>query len=380
MNDDYLLARGQEILSERVKVIESSGIRRVFDLGAKAINPVNFSIGQPDFPAPEPVREAAKRAIDDGISGYTPTQGIDPLRAGVADKLNRVNDVPCTMDDVLITAGSSGGLLLAMSAVLDPGDEIVIPDPYFVSYIQLARFLGAKPVLVDTYPDFQIDPSKLAGAITPRTKAIMINTPNNPTGAVYPAQTLKEIASVAERHGVLIISDEVYEDYVYDGRRHFSMGSVYPLTVTVNAFSKSHSLTGWRIGYAVAPKAIFSKMAELQQYTFVCAPSFAQSAMLAALKMGPAEEISTYQSRRDLAYSLLSQTFTVTKPQGSFYIMPELGGADSNEFVERAIASNVLIIPGQIFSERNTNIRLSYSTSEDDIRRGIGILNKLAEV
>ena len=378
MNDDYLVSRGQEILSERVKVIESSGIRRVFDLGAKAINPINFSIGQPDFPAPAAVREAAKRAIDEGKSGYTPTQGIDPLRAGIAEKLNRDNHVPCTMDDVLITAGSSGGLLLAMSAVLDPGDEIIIPDPYFVSYIQLARFLGANPILVDTYPDFQVDPSRLADAITPRTKAIMLNTPNNPTGAVYPAETLKEIASIAERNGVLIISDEVYEDYIYDGLRHFSIGSVYPFTVTINAFSKSHALTGWRIGYAAAPKAIISKMAELQQYTFVCAPSFAQFAMLEALKMGPAEEISTYESRRDLAYSLLSQTFEVTKPQGSFYIMPEMRGLDTNDFVEKSIASNVLIIPGEIFSERNTNIRLSYSTNEDAIRRGIGILSKLA--
>ena len=378
MNDDYLLERGQEILSDRVKVIESSGIRRVFDLGAKAVNPINFAIGQPDFPTPAAVREAAKKAIDDGKNGYTPTQGIDPLRAAVAEKLNKENTIPCKMEDVLITAGSSGGLFLSMASVLNPGDEIIIPDPYFVIYIQLARFFGAKPVLIDTYPDFQIDPQKVADAITPRTKAIILNTPNNPTGAVYPRSTLEAIAEIVGRHGILVISDEVYEHYVYDGLRHFSIASVYPFTVTVNAFSKSHALTGWRIGYAVAPRPIFNKMAELQQYTFICAPSFAQAAMAAVMPAGPASEISTYQKRRDLMYSLLSRKFKVTKPQGSFYIMPEVDGMDSTEFVEQSIARNVLIIPGAIFSSRGTHVRLSYSTSEDNIRRGAEILCSLA--
>src|SRR5579884_3979897 len=161
-------------LAERIKVIESSGIRKVFDLGATLANPINFSIGQPDFPVPEAVREAAKKAIDDGANRYTPTQGIAPLRQAIARKLEKVNGVQTPVDDVLITAGSSGGIFLAFAAILNPGDEIIIPDPYFVMYPQLAAFFGARAVLVDTYPEFQLDPEKVARAVTPRTKAILL--------------------------------------------------------------------------------------------------------------------------------------------------------------------------------------------------------------
>jgi aspartate/methionine/tyrosine aminotransferase len=174
-------------LSARARGLESSGIRRVFDLGASLHDPVNFSIGQPDFPVPEAVREAAKRAIDQGWNRYTPTQGIAPLRERLVQKLAVDNSVTVDAEDVLVTSGSSGGIVLAFACLLDPGDEIVVSDPYFVMYVQLASFFGARPVLVDTYPDFQLDPEKVARAITPRTKAILLNSPNNPTGAVYSA-------------------------------------------------------------------------------------------------------------------------------------------------------------------------------------------------
>ena len=365
-------------LAERIKVIESSGIRRVFDLGATLKNPINFSIGQPDFPVPEAVREAAKKAIDAGANRYTPTQGIEPLRRAVAQKLERVNGLQVPVDDVLITAGSSGGIFLAFASILNPGDEIVIPDPYFVMYTQLAAFFGAHPVLVDTYPDFQLDPEKIARAITPRTKAILINSPNNPTGAVYPEETLKAIAQIAERHGLLVMSDEVYESFVYDEARHFSIGSVYPDTLTMNAFSKSHALTGWRIGYAAGPHHLLEKMKELQQYSFVCAPSFAQVAAITALEYDPTEQIQVYQRRRDLVYEGLRELFAVSKPQGAFYIMPRVSDEDATAFCEEAIRNNVLIIPSHVFSSRRTHVRISYATSEQSIRDGVDILNRIA--
>ncbi|HVC33809.1 MAG TPA: pyridoxal phosphate-dependent aminotransferase [Chloroflexota bacterium] len=364
-------------LAERIKVIESSGIRRVFDLGASLANPINFSIGQPDFPVPEAVREAAKRAIDEGWNRYTPTQGVEPLRRAVARKLERVNGVRTSVDDVLITAGSSGGIFLAFASILDPGDEIIIPDPYFVMYTQLAAFFGARAVLVDTYPDFQLDPESVARAVTARTKAILVNSPNNPTGAVYPEETLRAVATIAELHGLLVISDEVYESFVFDDARHFSIGSSYPDTLTLNAFSKSHALTGWRIGYAAGPHHLLEKMKELQQYSFVCAPSFAQLAVLTALERGPAEQIPTYQKRRDLIYDGLRERFPVTKPQGAFYIMPRVAEDDATAFVEEAIRNNVLIIPASVFSARGTHVRISYATSEEAIREGVNVLCRL---
>jgi len=365
-------------LADRVKVIESSGIRRVFDLGATLKNPINFSIGQPDFPAPVSVREAAKRAIDEGANRYTPTQGIRPLLEAVRGKLARVNQVEAATEDVLITSGSSGGIFLAFACLLNPGDEIIVPDPYFVMYTQLAGFFGARAVLIDTYPDFQLDPEKVASALTPRTKAILINSPNNPTGAVYTEESLREVARLAEKHGVPVLSDEVYECFVYDQARHFSIGSIYPDTLTLNAFSKSHSLTGWRIGYAAGPHTLIEKMKELQQYSFVCAPSFAQYAVLAAFDDAPNEYLAQYQRRRDLVYEGLRERFEVAKPQGAFYIMPRVSDDDAAGFVEKAIANNVLIIPGGIFSERRTHVRISYATSEDSIREGVRILTGLA--
>jgi aspartate/methionine/tyrosine aminotransferase len=365
------------LLSDRAQAIESSGIRRVFDLGAKLKDPINFSIGQPDFPVPEAVRRAAQEAIENGRNRYTPTQGIEPLRAKVAEKLSRDNNVKTTPDDVLITSGSSGGIFLALASLLNPGDEVIVPDPFFVMYPQLIAFFGARAVLIDTYPSFELDPERIAAAITKKTKAIVLNSPANPTGAVVPEAVQREVARIAERHGLIVLSDEVYESFVYGGARHFSVGSIYPNTLTLNALSKSHAATGWRIGYAAGPRPLVDKMKELQQYTFVCAPSFAQEAALVALDVDTSEHVRAYERRRDLIYDGLRQRFEVVKPEGAFYIMPKVDERDAAEFVERAIAANVLLIPGSVFSARATHVRLSYAVPEERIRQGIEILTRL---
>jgi aspartate/methionine/tyrosine aminotransferase/chorismate mutase len=365
------------VLSDAICRIESSGIRRAFDLGAKLTNPINFSIGQPDFAVPQAVIEAAHRAIDEGLNKYTPTQGLELLRVKVAQKLARENGIQVQPDDVLITSGTSGGIFLALAAILNPGDELVLPDPYFVMYPQLAGFLGARPVLVDTYPDFRLDPQKIEAALSPRTKAIVINSPSNPTGAVYSEAELREVVRIAERRGLLLISDEIYERFIYDDIRPFSPGSIYPNTITLNGFSKSHALTGWRVGYAVGPQPIIEKMKELQQYTFVCAPSFAQVAAAVALDTPTDAEIAAYRRKRDLIYEGLRRCFEVTKPAGAFYIMPKVDDTDCTRFVERAIERNVITVPGGVFSARNTHVRISFATSDEAIRAGVEILCEL---
>jgi aspartate/methionine/tyrosine aminotransferase len=365
-------------LSMRAKGIEGSGIRRLADMASQLKNPIDFSIGQPDFPVPEPVRLAAVQAIQSHRNHYTPTQGIEPLRARVARKLNDQNGIRVEAEDVLITTGSSGAIFLTYAAILDPGDEIVIPDPYFVMYPQLAlAYFGARPVLVDTYPDFQLDPQKVAAAITPKTKAIMLNSPTNPSGSVVPESTLREIVRIADQHGLFLISDEVYESFCYDGQEHFSVGSIYPLTVTINGFSKSHAATGWRIGYAAGPRALMDKMRELQQYTYVCAPINAQIGALAALDVDTSAEVAGYQRRRDLVYEGLRERFDVVKPAGAFYIMPKVDEQDSTGFVMRALQNNVLVVPGAVFSRRNSHIRMSYAIPEARIQEGVEILRKL---
>jgi aspartate aminotransferase/aminotransferase len=367
------------VLSERSGAIDNSGVRRILGLAARLVDPIDFSIGQPDFPIPAEVRQAAVRAIEAGRNRYTPTQGIEPLRARVQRKLREENGVAVDVEDVLITSGSTGGIFLGYAAILNPGDEIVIPDPYFVMYPQLAAFFGASPVFVDTYPDFQLDPERVAAAITPRTKAIMLNTPSNPTGAVVPEVVLREIARVAERHGILLISDEVYDSFVYDGARHFSVGSVYPLTLTLNGWSKSHAATGWRIGYAAGPRPLIDKMTELQQYTFVCAPSFAQEAAVVAMDVETSGQVEDMRRRRDVVYEGLRQRFDVVKPSGAFYILPKVDDRDAGAFVERAIERNVLTVPGAFFSQRATHIRLSYAIPLERVRRGVEILATLAD-
>jgi len=365
------------LLSERSRLIESSGIRRVFDLGASLKDPVNFSIGQPDFAVPGDVRAAAIRAIEDGQNRYTPTQGIAPLRDRIARKLREENQIWADADDVLVTSGSSGGIFLALAALLDPGDEVVIPDPYFVMYPQLVGFFGARPKFVDTYPDFVLDPDRIEDAITPQTKLIVLNSPANPTGAVVPEDRLRRIAVIAARHGIVILADEVYEKFVYDGSRHFSIGSLYPATITLNALSKSHAATGWRIGYAVGPRPILDKMKELQQYTFVCAPSFAQYGALVAFDVDTSAQVRAYQRRRDLIVDGLRRRFEVWTPGGAFYVMPRVDDRDASSFVERAIANNVLLIPGSVFSRQPTHIRISYAISEERILQGVDILTRI---
>ena len=367
----------EQFLSSRSMLVDASGIRKVFDLAAKLKDPINFSIGQPDFDVPEQAKQAAIDAINAGNNRYTQTQGIAQLRERLRTELSA--EFARDVGEVLITSAVSGGLLLAIMSTINPGDEAIVLDPYFVMYKHLLTLTGGKAVAVDTYPDFKFHADRVEKAITPRTKLMMLNSPTNPTGAVLDEADVKAAVQVARNHDLLIISDEIYEPFLYDGDHVTSPGKLYENTIVLRGFSKSHAMTGWRVGYATGPAAIIAEMTKLQQYTFVCSPAPFQVAAVKALDIPTDWARDIYRKKRDLVYSLLSKKFEVNKPGGAFYIFPKApAGMTGTEFCAKAIENNVLIIPGNVFSEKDTHFRISYATSDEKIKQGCEILCNLA--
>jgi aspartate aminotransferase len=363
------------LLADRTKAFDSSGIRKVFDLAAKMKDPVNFSIGQPDFDVPVPIKEACIEAIRAGKNAYTVTQGIPTLR----EKLQTQIDRQYGHQDrkVFVSLGTSGGLSLALWSLVNPGDEVLMFDPYFVMYPALTQLVGGVPVIVDTYPDFRIDLKKVATAITPRTKLILLNSPANPTGVVASEAEVRGLAALAAERNIVLISDEIYSSFCFDSPL-VSAAKYNDRTLVIDGFSKSHGMTGWRLGYVHGPAEIIDTMIKLQQYTFVCAPQPVQWAGAVAMDVPMAEHFAAYQRKRDLIYEGLRDRYEVVKPGGAFYVFPKSPRGSGSEFVAKAIENNVLIIPGNIFSRRDTHFRISYAASDDTIRRGIDVLRKLA--
>jgi len=359
-----------------MSLLDASGIRKVFDLAAKMTDPINLSIGQPDFDVPEPIKERAVAAIGEGLNKYTQTQGTAELRRAVADACRAEFG---WQDErlYLITSGVSGALLLTMLALVDPGDEVVFADPYFVMYSHLVNLADGRCVLVDTYNDFRPDVNRIADAITDRTRMLLINSPANPTGVVYTEQELRDIAELAARRELLVVSDEIYNLFCYD-EPFVSMASLYENTLLMRGFSKSYAMTGWRMGWCTGPRAIIEKMTMLQQYSFVCAPSMAQAAGATALTTDVSGHIADYRRKRDMVHEALGETFGLVKPGGAFYAFVPAPGGDAMAFVEKAIAHNVLIIPGSVFSSKDTHFRMCYTTTDEKLAAGLEILRSLA--
>lgn len=359
-----------------MSLINASGIRKIFDKASSLKNIINLSIGEPDFDVADEIKEKAIKAIKDGFNKYTPSQGLLKLREKIAEKLLYKNNIKVTPEEILITSGVSGGLFLVFNTLLNEKDEIIIFDPYFVLYKQIINFIKAKPIFIDNYPHFRLSIEKIKPAIGKNTKAILINSSNNPTGVVYSKEELEKLANLAEKNHLVIISDEIYNSFIYEGR-YFSVGSIYNNTITLNGFSKAYGMTGWRIGYVVAHKKIIQEMVKLQQYSFVCIPGFIQEAAIFALDYDISPYILNYRHKRDLAFSELKANFEVEKPEGSFYIFPKLKKSNMEKFIKETLKNKVLIIPGNIFSEKNTNFRLSFATKENVLKEGIEILNKI---
>ncbi len=363
-------------IADRTKAFDSSGIRKVFDLAAKMTNPINLSIGQPDFDVPEEIKAACIDAIQSGKNAYALTQGMPVLR----EKLQKAIDAEYGHADrrVFVSSGTSGGLALAMLSLVNPGDEVLVFDPYFVMYTSLTQLAGGKPVLIDTYPDFRIDLAKVAAAITPRTKMILLNSPANPTGVIASPEEIQGLANLAAERNIVLLSDEIYRSFCYD-EPFVSPAKFNDRTLVIDGFSKSHGMTGWRLGFVHGPAEVIDTMIKLQQYTFVCAPQPVQWAGAVAMDVEMSRYVADYKRKRDMLMAGLSDLYEITQPGGAFYVFPKVPWGTGSEFVAAAIKHNLLIIPGNIFSTRDTHFRISYAAADATIERGIEVLRKLAK-
>ena len=363
-------------IADRMSRIEASGIRKAFEMARSMKDPINLSIGLPDFDVAGPVKAAAVEAIENGRNQYTLTTGLPELR----NKLQAVVDAEFSHADrqVMVTSGTSGGLLLALCAAVNPGDEVIVFDPYFVMYGNLVHLAGGTPVFVDTYPDFRLDADKVAAAITGRTKVVIANSPGNPTGVVATIDEMKRLAELCRARGILLISDEVYRAFCYD--RPFATPATWNEDVlVVDGFSKAHGMTGWRLGFAHGPSRLIQEMAKLQQFSFVCAPSMVQHAGVVALDQNLGPRVASYRRKRDAVLDALSGLCELSRPEGAFYAFPRAPWGTASEFVAEAIRHNLLIIPGNVFSRQDTHFRISYAVADSTLKRGLDVLRLLAQ-
>jgi len=371
-------------ISRRVRDIPPSGIRRFFDLLASMEGVISLGVGEPDFVTPWHIREAGIYSLEQGYTSYTSNYGLLELREELASHIAGRRGISYDPQrELLITVGVSEGVDLALRAILDPGDEVIVHDPSYVSYIPCTVLAGGAfvPVPTNLENDFQVRAGDIEKRITPRTKAILLGYPSNPTGAVMDREELVKIAKVAKRHNLLVISDEIYERLVY-GVEHTCFASLPGMkerTILLGGFSKAYAMTGWRIGYAAARDEIIEAMMKIHQYTIMCAPTMAQMAALEALKGGDAEVeemVADYDQRRRVMVKGLNDIgLTCFEPKGAFYAFPSIKGTglSSDEFAESLlIEDKVAVVPGSTFGQCGEgHIRCCYATSLEEIEEAL---------
>ena len=378
------------VLSTRAAGIKPSGIRKFFDLLDGRDDVISLTVGQPDFVTPWHIREKAIRSIEDGKTYYTANSGLPELRRAIADYLNRrFSLVYDSKNEIIVTVGGSEAIDMAMRAIIDPGDEVIIPMPSYVCYEPMTQLLGAVPVTINTKSEnaFKLTAQELKNAITPRTKALILPFPNNPTGAVLDAEDVKEIAEVLKDTDIAVISDEIYAELTY-GRRHVSIASVPGMrerTVLVSGVSKAYAMTGWRLGYIAAPKEITRQILKIHQYAIMCAPTASQFAAVEAFDNSD-EDIeymrAQYNRRRTMLLEGLETIgLPCFEPRGAFYVFPQVTQdckMTSEEFCSRLLNENLLaIVPGTAFGECGEGFaRLSYAYS---VRHIAGALERLED-
>ncbi len=381
--------------AERVSKAEPNAIfeivKKATELKAQGKRVLRFDVGETDFPTPANVKDAAKKALDDNFTYYTAAEGMKELRQAIAEKLARENGIPASFEEVLVTAGGKQGLFNATQALLQKGDECVLGSPYWISHVEQIKVAGAKPVLVQTDEKFKLRAEELEKVLTPRTKMVILSSPCNPTGAVMDKKDLARIGELAVERDFWIISDEVYEPFVFDGKKHHSIASFGPeiraRTITINAFSKTYAMTGWRLGYAHAPKELTKKMAYLQSHSTSHPNSLAQKAGLEALR-GPQdsvrEMVKTFEARRNVLVARLKKLpgFRVVNPEGAFYAFPDVSGCFggkvnsgqelANYLVDQAL---VTVVPGEACGSKN-HVRLCYATPVETINEAMDRVEK----
>lgn len=351
----------------------------MFELVASMDDPINLSIGQAHFDVAPPVKAAAIAAIEDDFSRYTVTQGLPELNDRILAYL--ADHYGFAEHDSIVTCGVSGGLMLGFMALLDPGDEILVPDPYFTMYPVLAGMCSGVPVTYDLYPGHPLTEAVLEDRITDKTRVILINSPSNPTGRALNDAELRAVGAVATRHDLAVISDEIYDAFVYDGPHVSAVGRIdAERLLLLGGFSKTYAMPGWRLGWAAGPEPIVDAMRRMQQFSFVCAPSIVQKAGLAAFDVDMSSEIDAYRGKRDRMLAGLKGVYEVVSPGGSFYMFPAIPeGFDTESFMQAALDRRLLVVPGKAFSARATHFRLSFAATDDVLDRGIEALVEIAE-
>jgi aspartate aminotransferase len=351
----------------------------MFDITAE--DAINLSLGEPDFDTPLHIREAVKKALDDGFTHYTANKGIVELREAISCKFKEENKLEVDPESILVTVGASQALYISLQALVNKGDEVLIPDPGFLSYDAFVKLAEGKmvPVSLKEENEFRMTPEDVLDKITNKTKALILNSPSNPTGAVMQKEDIKGIAEIAEDHGIYLISDEVYEHIIYEGK-HYSPGRYTENAITINAFSKTYAMTGFRIGYMTAKPEITEELLKVHQYNVACASSLSQIAGLEALT-GPqdcvGEMVAEFKRRRDLVVKRLNEMGIPFKaPKGAFYAFPRV--QNSQEFVDKAVENGVIIVNGSSFGKCGENhFRLSYAASYEKLEEAMNRLETI---
>ncbi len=373
----------RKFIADRIHQVPPSGIRKFFDIAATMDDVISLGIGEPDFTSPHAVIQAGVDSLNHGETHYTSNNGIIELREAISGYINRLYNIEYDpQDEILVSVGVSEALYLVATALINPGDEVIIPEPCFVSYAPEVIFAGGKPISIPTYfeEDFQVTAADIEAAITPKTKAILIGYPNNPTGAVLTRERLEEIAKIAEMHDLFVISDEIYDRLVY-GIQHTQFATLPNMrdrTAVLGGFSKSHAMTGWRIGYIVAPSELIAAMRKIHQYSIMSAPTTAQYAALKAIECEDDVQnmVAEYDRRRQLLVNGFNQLgLDCFEPRGAFYTFPRItkSGMNDEQFSELLLKEEqVAVVPGSAFGDSGKNfIRACYATAYDQIEEAL---------
>ena len=371
-------------ISANVKAVPPSGIRKFFELAKTMEGVISLGVGEPDFSAPDKVIEACIDSLKRKETSYTSNRGLQELREEIAALFRTKYGVSYDADtEIIVTVGVSEAIDIVMRTILNPGDEVLIPDPAYVAYPACVKFAGGEPVLVPTWlkDDFRLTTEEMEKKLTPRTKAILIGYPNNPTGTVMDRESLLKIAEFAEKHDLIVVSDEIYCELTYEGKHtcFASLPGMQERTIVMNGFSKAHAMTGLRLGYTCAPKALTDSMFKVHQYAILCAPVTSQYGGIAALKYcddDVAAMYKEYNERRGIIYNGLKEIgLPVFEPKGAFYIFPDITctGMSDTEFSEQLLKEEkVAVVPGSCFgTQGNGHVRISYAASKDDIRKAL---------